>query len=215
MEDKNNENENSDKLDLALKILIIGDSQVGKTSLLLEYVDKMFPEEHISTIGVEYKEKFIKKDEYDIKLQIWDTAGQERFRSITKSIYRNANGVLFVYDVTNKESFENVKHWIKDTEKIDKDIRGIIIGNKIDLIEKRKILKEDLDELGKKYDMPVLDVSAKNAINVNESFDLIVEELFRNRSKEEIKNMYLRKKKNDLSISSKKTNLKNQKACCK
>ena len=207
--------ENDNNIQLSLKILIIGDSQVGKTSLLLEYVDKTFTEDHIATIGVEYKEKFVKKDDYDIRLQIWDTAGQERFRSITKNIFRNTDGVLFVYDVTNKDSFANIKNWIKDTENVSKEIKGVIIGNKIDLVNERKISKEDLEEIGRKYRMPVLEVSVKNIINVNESFDLIIDELFKNKSKEQIKEKYLRKKKNDLSISTKKTNLKKQKGCCK
>ena len=207
--------ENDNNIQLSLKILIIGDSQVGKTSLLLEYVDKTFTEDHIATIGVEYKEKFVKKDDFDIRLQIWDTAGQERFRSITKNIFRNTDGVLFVYDVTNKDSFVNIKNWIKDTENVSKEIKGVIIGNKIDLVNERKISKEDLEEIGRKYSMPVLEVSVKNIINVNESFDLIIDELFKNKSKEQIKEKYLRKKKNDLSISTKKTNLKKQKKCCK
>ena len=121
------EEESSDedqKIKLSLKILLIGDSQVGKTSLLLKYTEHIFPEEHITTIGVEYKDKFVIKDNYNIRLQIWDTAGQERFRSITKNIYRNAHGVLFVYDITNKESFLNIKNWIKDLQNVGNDIKG-------------------------------------------------------------------------------------------
>ena len=211
---ENNEKNDDNNNELSIKILIIGDSQVGKTSLLLNYIDKIFPEEHISTIGVEYKEKFIKKDDFNIKLQVWDTAGQERFRSITKSIYRNTNGVLFVYDITNKESFVNVKNWIKDTENMDKDIKGVIIGNKIDLEEKRVIAKEDLEEIGNKFKMPVLEVSAKNGININESFDKLVDELFKNKSREDILQSYLRKNKSDLSVST-KNSIRNQRGCCK
>ena len=211
---ENNEKNDDNNNELSIKILIIGDSQVGKTSLLLNYIDKIFPEEHISTIGVEYKEKFIKKDDFNVKLQVWDTAGQERFRSITKSIYRNTNGVLFVYDITNKESFVNVKNWIKDTENMDKDIKGVIIGNKIDLEEKRVIAKEDLEEIGNKFKMPVLEVSAKNGININESFDKLVDELFKNKSREDILQSYLRKNKSDLSVST-KNSIRNQKGCCK
>ena len=96
---------NKDQPELAIKTLVIGDSRVGKTSLLLKYVDKSFPDEHISTIGVEYKEKLITKDGFNIRLQIWDTAGEERFRSITKSIYKNTDEVLFVYDIAQKDSF--------------------------------------------------------------------------------------------------------------
>ena len=207
------ENENNNEVELVIKILIIGDSRVGKTSLLLKYVEKLFPEEHISTIGVEYKEKNIIKDDFNIKLQIWDTAGQERFRSITKNIYKNTNCVLFVYDITNMESFKNVKHWIKDTENIDKDIKGIIIGNKTDLEKERVISKKDLDEIGNKYKMAVLETSAKNGKNVNECFELLVDELFKDKSKEEIKEMYIRKTKSDLSITTKSSKVQKQ-GCC-
>ena len=207
-------NENTNEIELSIKILIIGDSLVGKTSILLRYVEKRIPEEHISTIGVEYKEKNIKRDIYNIKLQIWDTAGQERFRSITKSIYKNTNGVIFVYDISNLESFKNVKHWIKDTENIDKEIRGVIIGNKCDLKEQRVIFKNDLEEIGGKYNMPVLEISAKDGINVNECFDLLIDELFKNKSNDEIKEMYFRKPRSDLSISTKRTNYEKKKGCC-
>jgi small GTP-binding protein len=205
--------DNKDQAELAIKILIIGDSRVGKTSLLLKYVDKSFPEEHISTIGVEYKEKVESRDGFNIRLQIWDTAGEERFRSITKSIYKNTHGVLFVYDITQKETFANVKHWIKDTENIDKEIKGIIVGNKIDLPDK-VITKTDLDEIGEKYNMPVIEVSAKEGTNVNECFDLLINELFKNKTNDQIKETYLRKAKSDLSISSKAINANKKKKCC-
>jgi len=209
--DENNQN---DKTLLTLKLLIIGDSRVGKTSLLLNYVEKIFPEAHISTLGVEYKEKEIIKDNYIIRLQIWDTAGEERFRSITKSIYRNANGILFVCDITNRESFKNIKNWIKDADNVDKDIKGIIIGNKIDLDNERVVSVEDLEEIGKKYNMPFIETSAKTGMNVNKCFEVLIDELFKNKNADEIKEEYLRKNKNDLSISTKKTNVKEKGGCC-
>ena len=204
---------NKDQPELAIKTLVIGDSRVGKTSLLLKYVDKSFPDEHISTIGVEYKEKLITKDGFNIRLQIWDTAGEERFRSITKSIYKNTHGVLFVYDITQKDTFVNVKHWIKDTENIDREIRGVIVGNKIDLPD-RVISKIDLDEIGEKYKMPVIETSAKEGTNVNECFELLIDELFKNKTHDQIKEIYLRKAKSDLSISSKTINTNKKKKCC-
>ena len=193
------------KIKLSLKILLIGDSQVGKTSLLLKYTEHVFPEEHIATIGVEYKDKFIVKDNYNIRLQIWDTAGQERFHSITKNIYRNANGVLFVYDITNQESFNNIKNWIKDLQNVGNDIKGVIIGNKLDLEQKRDVSKEDLEVLGKKNQMPFLETSAKQNINVNEGFDLLVNELLKGKNESQIVEMFSRKTRSDLSISSKST----------
>ena len=171
--DDSEESETDLKNLISLKILLIGDSHVGKTSLLLKYVDDFFPEEHIATIGIEYKDKIINKDGYNIRLQIWDTAGQERFNSITKNIYRNTNGVLFVYDVTNRKSYNSMKNWIKDTEKIDKDIKGIILANKIDL-EEREVNTDELEELGNKMNMKFLETSAKDNNNVKEAFFLLV-----------------------------------------
>ena len=211
------EEESSDddqKIKLSLKILLIGDSQVGKTSLLLKYTEHVFPEEHIATIGVEYKDKFILKDNYNIRLQIWDTAGQERFHSITKNIYRNANGVLFVYDITNQESFSNIKNWIKDLQNVGNDIKGVIIGNKLDLEQKRDVSKEDLEEIGKKNQMPFLETSAKQNINVNEGFDLLVNELLKGKNENQIVEMFSRKTRSDLSISSKTNSTKKQKSGC-
>ena len=212
------ESEDSDditKKKISLKILLLGDTEVGKTSLLLKYIDHVFPEEHIATIGVEYKVKFIVKDDYNIKLQIWDTAGQERFHSITKSIYRNTNGVLFVYDITKKSTFKNIKNWIKDTENVDKEIKGVIIGNKIDLDENREIEEDDLKELSNKKNMPALECSAKNNINVNEAFNRLIDELLKDKTESQIMEFYSRKNRSDLSISTKKiTNPKKKKGCC-
>ena len=212
--DDSEENETDLTNLISLKILLIGDSHVGKTSLLLKYVDDFFPEEHIATIGIEYKDKIINKDGYNIRLQIWDTAGQERFNSITKNIYRNANGVLFVYDVTNRKSYNSMKNWIKDTEKIDRDIKGIILANKIDL-EEREVNTDELEELGNKMNMKFLETSAKDNINVKDAFILLVEELLKGKNQKEILQMYSRNKRSDLSISTKKTaNDKKKKGCC-
>jgi len=212
--DDSEENETDLTNLISLKILLIGDSHVGKTSLLLKYVDDFFPEEHIATIGIEYKDKIINKDGYNIRLQIWDTAGQERFNSITKNIYRNANGVLFVYDVTNRKSYNSMKNWIKDTEKIDRDIKGIILANKIDL-EEREVNTDELEELGNRMNMKFLETSAKDNINVKDAFILLVEELLKGKNQKEILQMYSRNKRSDLSISTKKTaNDKKKKGCC-
>ena len=212
--DDSEESETDLKNLISLKILLIGDSHVGKTSLLLKYVDDFFPEEHIATIGIEYKDKIINKDRYNIRLQIWDTAGQERFNSITKNIYRNTNGVLFVYDVTNRKSYNSMKNWIKDTEKIDKDIKGIILANKIDL-EEREVNTDELEELGNKMNMKFLETSAKDNINVKEAFILLVEELLKDKNEKEILEMYSRNKRSDLSIGTKKTAIdKKKKGCC-
>ena len=136
--------------EITFKILVLGDSNVGKTSLLLSYVDNFFPESHIATIGVEYKLKSITVKNIDVKLQLWDTSGQERFRSITSNFLRNADGIIFVYDITNKKSFDGLKGWIRDAENVGGGFEKIIIGNKSDLEGKRQVSLEVLEKYGEK-----------------------------------------------------------------
>ena len=213
MSDENDDNENLPEI--RIKILIIGDTDVGKTAILLKYVDNKFPEQHICTIGVEYKDKIIYRTDYKIKLQIWDTAGQERFHSITKNIYRGTNGVFFVYDIINRDTFNNIKKWIKDTQEIDKTITGVIIGNKIDLNDNRKIEKDELEELSKKYNIPCIETSAKNGTNIKEAFDLLINELLKDKSLEEMIKIFGKHDSEDVSLITEKTETqKKKKKCC-
>ena len=211
-EDESSEDDQKKKL--SIKLLLIGDSEVGKTSLLLKYTEHIFPDDHIATIGVEYKDKYINKDNYNIRLQIWDTAGQERFHSITKNIYRNTNGVLFVYDITKKESFDNIKNWIIDLQSVESDIKGIILGNKNDLSGKREVNINELKSLGEQFNMPFMEVSAKNNVNVNEGFDIIVNELLKDKDENQIIEMFSRKTRSDLSVCTTKSENNKKKECC-
>jgi len=172
--------------ELKLKILLIGDTAVGKTCMILKYIDNNFPETHIATIGVEYKSKVIYTDKYKITLNIWDTSGQERFKSITKSFFINANGALFVYDITNIKTYENVKNWIKDSEMYGK-FDSIICGNKIDLDSQRAIKFDTLKEFGLKQTIPVIETSAKTGVNIEEAFKMIVDQILKGRNDEEIR----------------------------
>ena len=202
--------------ELKFKIIIIGDSGVGKTSMLLKYVDDYFPETHIATIGVEYKTKTLIKGKYKISLNIWDTAGQERFKSITKTFFNNTTGALFVYDITKRASFSGptgVKNWIKDTKEYDK-FDSIIVGNKIDLEKKRVINFSELKELGVKNKMDFFETSAKTGKNINEVFDKLVDNIIKNRSEEElIKEFGIKSGSKNKKLSKKNDNKK--KACCK
>jgi Ras-related protein Rab-1A len=200
--------------EIRLKLLIIGDSNVGKTSILLNYTDNYFPESHLATIGVEYKVKEIIKDKYKIILQIWDTAGQERFRSITKSFFRNTNGIIFVYDITDRKSFQNVKDWIKDSEMNDNGFEKILVGNKIDLNEKRKIEYDELEEFGKRKNIEVIETSAKKRINIDETFQKIVDLMLNNKNEVDIMNEYGVKSPDDIELN-KASPHKKEKCCSK
>lgn len=207
--------ENTNNLpEIKLKLLIIGDSNVGKTSMLLNYTDNYFPESHLATIGVEFKVKELYTDKYKIILQIWDTAGQERFRSITKSFFRNTNGIIFVYDITSRKSFKNVKDWIKDSELHDIGFEKILVGNKIDLNDKREVNLDELKEYGIKKKIDVIEASAKNKINVDETFQKIVDLILNNKKEEEILQKYGVKNTDDMNLSKNKYQKKNEGNCC-
>ncbi len=177
--------DNNQLPELKLKILIIGDSSVGKTSLLLKYVDNFFPETHMATIGVEYKDKKINTPKYRVTLNIWDTAGQERFKSITKSFFNKTNGILFVYDITSEETFAGVKNWIKDSEPYGK-FESVLCGNKVDLEGQRKVKIDTLKEFGLKKKMEVFETSAKTGTKVNEAFEKLVDLILKSRTDEEL-----------------------------
>ena len=198
--------------ELKLKILVIGDSSVGKTSMLLKYVENIFPEAHMATIGVEYKVKVINTPKYKVNLNIWDTAGQERFKSITKSFFNNTNGIVFVYDITSKESFEGAKNWMKDAEPYGK-FESVLCGNKVDLEEKRIIKFDQLKEFGLKKKIDVFETSAKTGANLNKVFQKIVDLILQNRTDEEIIKEFGVIGKN-LSLGKKKTQKGGKVNCC-
>ena len=207
--------ENNNNLpEIKLKLLIIGDSNVGKTSMLLNYTDNYFPESHLATIGVEYKVKELTTKDYNITLQIWDTAGQERFRSITKSFFRNTNGIIFVYDITSRKSFHNVKDWIKDSELHDSGFEKILVGNKIDLKDKREVKYEELKDLGAKKRIDVMEVSAKERTNIDEAFKKIVDLILSNKNKMEILGQFGISSTNDINLNNRKDNSQKKDICC-
>ena len=173
------------KPELKFKLIIVGDQAVGKTCMLLKYVDNNFPETHLATIGVEYKNKTIETNKYKVNLQIWDTAGQERFKAITKSFFQNTNGIIFVYDITKRETFQGVKDWIKDSEIYGKYSR-VLVGNKTDLNEQRKVKFDELKEFGLKKKIEVIETSAKNGTNINEVFQKVVDLLISSHTEEEL-----------------------------
>ena len=166
------------KKKISFKIILIGDSSVGKTSLLLRYCDGTFDADSISTIGIDRKCKYLKRDDKYIELNIWDTAGQERFKSIAKNSFKGADGILLIYDLTNKKTYFSVKKWmddIKESTDINK-IGFIVVANKCD-VEKEEIqVDEDMEKkLIETHNIKVMKTSAKNNINVDETFTSLVE----------------------------------------
>jgi Ras-related protein Rab-1A len=161
-----------DKYDYLFKIILLGDSSVGKTSILLRFSDNTYNPDFHNTIGVDFRVSLLKYQNKDIKLQLWDTAGQERFRNIVSSYYRVAHAAFFVFDLTSISSFENISMWIGESENFLQDsIPKFLIGNKLDLVESRKISYERANALAQKLDMEYLEVSAKTADNVNRLFE--------------------------------------------
>ncbi|KAL9649710.1 hypothetical protein ABK040_009526 [Willaertia magna] len=164
--------------DYLFKLLLIGDSGVGKSCLLLRFADDTYTESYISTIGVDFKIRTIELDGKTIKLQIWDTAGQERFRTITSSYYRGAHGIIIVYDVTDQESFANVKTWLNEIDRYASDnVNKLLVGNKCDLTSKKVVDRSTAEEFAKGLGIPFLETSAKTSTNVEQAFTTMASEI--------------------------------------
>ena len=168
----------AEEYDLMFKILLLGDSGVGKSSLLLRYTKNEFISDMRSTIGVEFALKYITIDNYQLKIQIWDTAGMERYRSITNAYYKGAKGVIVLYDICRKKSFENVDKWIDDFKsKADDDAVIILIGNKSDLDDKREVSKEEGESKAQMNKFAFMETSAKDNNNVQKAFETLFGEI--------------------------------------
>lgn len=165
--------------DQSFKILLLGDSSVGKTSLLIRYIDGFFGDSHIATIGIDYKVKFVQLNDKKIKVDLWDTAGQERFRALAKNYFKGANGYIFVFDITNRKSFESVKKWVSEaqTMAVVKNYQMFIVGNKCDCDDERTVKINEIEELANKYNAKFLETSAKDNINVDELFTTLITDL--------------------------------------
>ncbi|XP_010543445.1 PREDICTED: ras-related protein RABE1d-like isoform X3 [Tarenaya hassleriana] len=158
--------------DYLIKLLLIGDSGVGKSCLLLRFSDDTFTTSFITTIGIDFKIRTVELDGKRIKLQIWDTAGQERFRTITTAYYRGAMGILLVYDVTDESSFNNIRNWMKNIEQHASDnVDKILVGNKADMDEsKRAVPTAKGQALADEYGIKFFETSAKTNLNVEQVF---------------------------------------------
>ena len=168
--------------DMIFKIIIIGDSGVGKSCFFMQFTEGNFKDDHNVTIGVEYGVRIIKVEDKMIKLELWDTAGQEAFRAITRSFYRNANGVILMYDLTRLESFENLEDWLREVRTNSApDVTVLVVGNMLDLAdEEREVDSSTAEKFVKDNKLDgFTEASAKTADNVNEAFYKIAEILQR------------------------------------
>jgi len=169
------------KYDLHYKLLFLGESSVGKTSLLLRYIDDLF-ENSIPTVGIDVKYKYLTYDNKKIRLDIWDTAGQERFRGIAQNYFRGAHGIIFVFDITSKDSFNKLKTWISDAkQKINPGTVMAVAENKVDLEERRVVSKEIIEEFRDKNDIDIFSTSAKTGEGVREIIANVVSKLYDNK----------------------------------
>eukprot|EP01115_Flamella_aegyptia_P004505 TRINITY_DN194_c0_g1_i2.p1 TRINITY_DN194_c0_g1~~TRINITY_DN194_c0_g1_i2.p1 ORF type:complete len:201 (-),score=32.16 TRINITY_DN194_c0_g1_i2:36-638(-) len=170
--------------EIELKLLIIGDADVGKSSLLLRYVDDTFQESFI-TLGVDFKQKKVQVSGKTVNLIIWDTAGQERFRTITSSFFRGADGVIITYDVTNKATYENVPNWLQEIDHYTEDtVYKVIVGNKKDNENERAVDFTTAKEYALDLGLDIYETSAKTGEGVNDMFINIATKMYKQSSNE-------------------------------
>jgi len=168
--------------DYLFKLVLIGDSGVGKSCLLLRFADDNFTDSYISTIGVDFRFRTITIDKKTVKLQIWDTAGQERFRTITSAYYRGADGIIMVYDVTSQESFDHVEEWLSEVDRYaNENTSKLLLGNKADLVDEKQVTEETAQRFADKLGIPFLETSAKTSNNVDAAFLCMAKELIKTR----------------------------------
>lgn len=175
--------------DYLFKLLLIGNSSVGKSCILLRFSDNIFNDNFLPTIGVDFKIRTFDLQSKTIKMQIWDTAGQERFKTITSSYYRGAHGVVLVYDITDRQSFKDLENWLLETEKhASEDIVKILVGNKNDLESSRVVTYNEGKNYANTYGMEFVETSAKGNINIEEAFFTIARKIKEKVQKFEEKN---------------------------
>ena len=192
------------------KILLLGDSAVGKTCFLKRYTDGTFQDVYLSTIGYDFKFKNVKlKSGKEVRIQLYDTAGQERFRTIAKAYYKGAHGIILMYDVTNQKSYDNIKRWLEQIKKeASNKICILLVANKVDMKDERVISVENGKNLATENNLKIIEASAKEDINVSNVFQEITEEVaskFGDITKSTIK----------IENNNNKENVNTEKGCCK
>lgn len=205
-----------DELDLKLNFIFLGDSTVGKSSIIRQYAEGQFLDTTTATIGVDFKCKTIKyKDKTDVLIKIWDTAGQEKFGTIAKSFYRNSNGVFVVCDVTVKESFEKINSWINCLveQSSTANQQTVLLANKIDLDDKREVTGDDLASYSKQAGIKYFEVSAKTGEGIQTAFDFMIESVLKSMNVVDAEGNLIATQEND-GFEIKKEKIKTKRKCC-
>ena len=189
-----------------VKIITLGDTSVGKSSFILKYIDDRFSYNYIATLGLDFKQKKIKlKSGEEVRLRIFDTAGQERFKSISINFIKKAHGILLIYDITKRNTFESVKKWMDSIlDASGEKICILLVGNKCDLEEERVVSKEEGEQKAKEYNLDFFETSCKEGININEVFEKLTEDIL-------MKNVQLNSNEGE-KLS--KTKTKKKSGCC-
>ena len=204
-----------EEYDMMVKVIIIGDSGVGKTNIMSKFLKNKFMEESKATVGVEFGSKLFDLNGHKIKAQIWDTAGQEKYKSITGAYFKGSKGALVVYDITQKSTYEYLEKWVNDLKSAgDPKITIILIGNKSDLEENRQVSKEQGEEKAKSFGCAFLETSALSGDNIDKAFNMMVKEIFEKFSNDSAEDSELESgfKGEDLKLD--KVVDKKKKKCC-
>ncbi|KAG9510254.1 Ras-related protein Rab-35 [Fragariocoptes setiger] len=182
------------------KLLLIGDSGVGKSSLLLRFADNSYTGNYITTIGVDFKIRTITIDNQRVKLQIWDTAGQERFRTITSTYYRGTHGVVVVYDVTNAKSFKSIQRWLLEIDQYCESVNRILVGNKNDDPPRKVVSTDEARSLAYSYRIDLVETSAKDDVNVEEVFTRITKSMLKTKAQQQQADKRAKEARNNIRL---------------
>ena len=209
-------NTNEENYEVMFKVVLIGDMKVGKTNIVSRYIKNEFNKDSMSTIGVEFGSKELVIEGHNVKVQIWDTAGQEKYKSITNAYYKGAKGAFVVYDITNKNSFENADNWLNNLRaSADKKCSIILIGNKSDLENKREVSIEQGEEKAKNSEIAFMETSALSGDNIDKAFEMMINEAYKICHSEMLADVNIDIGKSDeLSLKRPKEETPDNKKCC-
>ena len=206
-----------DEYEMMVKVILIGDSGVGKTNIMSKYLKNQFMEHSKATVGVEFGSKLFDHKGHKIKAQIWDTAGQEKYKAITGAYYKGSKGAFVVYDITKKDTFASVEKWVNDLKLTgDPKITILLIGNKSDLDDKRQVSKEQGEEKAKSFGCAFLETSALSGNNIEKAFETMIKEIYEKFSNDSTGDDQLdsAEKGEDIKLGNKDDQNNETKKCC-